>query len=77
MSRPSWGCYVNCPTCGGGGKVPKYNPRWLRAVREEAGVSLRQTAKAIGISPMYLSDIERGKRGLPEKVFHYYQRRYS
>lgn len=34
----------------------------LRHKREGKKLSLRETAKAIGISPAYLSDIERGNR---------------
>ena len=34
----------------------------IRAVRKSKGLSLRYMADAVGISPMYLSDIERGNR---------------
>lgn len=36
----------------------------LRALREAARASLRRCAKALGISPTYLSDIELGKRSV-------------
>lgn len=36
----------------------------LRKNREARKVSLRKTAAVMGISPMYLSDLERGHRPL-------------
>lgn len=36
---------------------------FLRQRRAKEGVSLNKLAKAIGISPVYLSEIERGARG--------------
>lgn len=49
-----------CPTCLGLGKLPE--PSDARIRREAAGVSLRRTADAMGISAPYLSDLERGHR---------------
>jgi len=40
----------------------------LRRIREDHGNSLRGVAKLVGISPMYLSDMERGRRLLDEKM---------
>ncbi len=37
----------------------------LRALRRERGVSQKEMAEAIGISPAYLSALEHGRRGLP------------
>ncbi len=36
--------------------------RRCRVLREEAGLSLRKVAELMGLSPPYLSDIERGRR---------------
>jgi len=42
--------------------------RYFRQAREEAGMSLRQAAKALGITHVYLGEVERGVRApLPEK----------
>lgn len=49
-----------CPTCLGEGVVPDASD--ARKRRESAGASLRQVAAAMGISAMYLSDLERGNR---------------
>jgi transcriptional regulator with XRE-family HTH domain len=40
------------------------NPDYLRQAREEAGVSLRAMAREVGLSPPYVSDLERGNRDL-------------
>jgi transcriptional regulator with XRE-family HTH domain len=37
----------------------------LRKLRQERGVTLKEMANAIGISPAYLSALEHGKRGQP------------
>ncbi len=37
----------------------------LRKLREERNVTQKEMARAIGISPAYLSALEHGKRGLP------------
>lgn len=37
----------------------------MRALRRERGVTLKQMADAIGVSPAYLSALEHGKRGRP------------
>ena len=36
----------------------------LRRAREERGLSLRGCAKEIGVSAMYLCDVERGRRAI-------------
>ncbi len=41
----------------------------LRELRERKGVSQKQMAAAIGVSPAYLSALEHGKRGLPNFDF--------
>ena len=37
----------------------------LRKIREQKGIGLRQLAARVGISPSYLSNVERGKFALP------------
>ena len=58
----------NCPRCKGTGKVSKPDPDSLRKAREEAGISLRAMADALGFSAPYLSDIERGNRTCPIQI---------
>ena len=41
----------------------------LRQLRERKGVSQKEMAAAIGVSPAYLSALEHGKRGLPNFDF--------
>jgi hypothetical protein len=61
-----------CPTCGHGRKV--IAGAWLRALREAAGISLRQMAKDLGYSPAFLSDVELGRRHCPQHVLDAYER---
>ena len=44
----------------------------MRRLRDERGVTLKQMAEAIGVSPAYLSALEHGKRGRP--AWHLIQR---
>ena len=37
----------------------------MRRLRAERGVTLKDMAKAVGVSPAYLSALEHGKRGRP------------
>jgi transcriptional regulator with XRE-family HTH domain len=37
----------------------------LRSARLAAGLSQREVAAALGITPQYLADLERGRRELP------------
>lgn len=37
----------------------------IRKLREARGITQRQLAKALGVTPAYLSALERGKRGRP------------
>lgn len=56
---------TTCPLCHGKGRVPdtKALSARLRAMRERAGLSLRDVAGAMKeMSPGYLSDMERGDR---------------
>lgn len=40
---------------------------YIKLKRMEKGISLRQLASKIGISPSYMSDIEKGRRYAPDK----------
>lgn len=60
--------YERCQACGGSGNVRKVKPASLRSRRQAAGVSLRAMAARIGVSPAYLSDVERGQRRVTERV---------
>lgn len=37
----------------------------MRELRHKRGITLRQMAEAVGVSPAYLSALEHGKRGRP------------
>lgn len=53
-----------CPHCNGTGKVPDDAAigKRLRALRLSKNVTLREMARRLGVSVMWLSDLERGKR---------------
>jgi transcriptional regulator with XRE-family HTH domain len=49
----------------------------MRELREARGVTLKQMAKALGVSSAYLSALEHGKRGKPtwillQRIIHYF-----
>lgn len=64
----------SCPRCGGSGKHTEIDHESLRAVREEAGVTLRAFAEQAGLSPAYISDVELGRRRATETVLPHYRR---
>jgi transcriptional regulator with XRE-family HTH domain len=49
-----------CPTCGTPRSV--VNGAWLRERRKNAGMSLRDFAKRVGVSAAYICDIEHNRR---------------
>lgn len=59
-----------CSHCGGTGKVrdPFLFGEHMRIIREKSGKSLRDTATAMGITPPYLSDMERGHRAFTDEM---------
>lgn len=57
-----------CPSCHGTGKVHPIDGPGLRKLRQEAGISVRALAGRLEISPMYLSDLELGRRQFSEKL---------
>ena len=70
MSLPKRFSEAACPRCGAPERV--VNPQWLRAIRRESGVSLRDAAKRLGFTAAYLCDIEKGRRNaLPHIVKGY------
>lgn len=63
-----------CGFCCGTGEIEVLDPRWLREVREGAGVSVREMARRLGHSAPYVSDVERGKRNVPRDWLAIYRR---
>lgn len=55
---------VKCGRCGGGGYVRAVSPDYLRQLRVNAGLGLREWARALGFSAAYVSEIELGKKPL-------------
>jgi transcriptional regulator with XRE-family HTH domain len=51
-------------------------PELLRRLREQRGESLRSVARSLGVTPSYLSRVERGEKaaslGLQERASSYY-----
>lgn len=60
-----------CPRCDGVGNLPgALEAIALRRSRSMAGISLRRLAKLVGISHVYLSDIELHRRSVSWKRLH-------
>ncbi len=59
-----------CPTCGQGRPVPIAGA--LRRARKAAGMTQRQIAERLDLSPQYISDIEAGRRPCPPRVLAVY-----
>jgi transcriptional regulator with XRE-family HTH domain len=55
---------TKCATCHGSGQTLDHSAigLTLRARREAISLSMRYVAKSIKVSPMFLSDLERGRR---------------
>ena len=53
--------------------VDKPNPNWLRVVRKNAGLGLRELGRKIGKSAPYISDVELGRRNCTEKMLKAYE----
>jgi predicted transcriptional regulator len=54
-----------CCHCGATGKVEVVNHAFLRFVRLQAQVSLREMARRLGVSAAYVCDVEYGRRACP------------
>lgn len=63
--------YKPCRTCGQSWRVR--DGGYLRILREESGLSLREVARRLKISAPYLSDIERNRRGISETFWCNYR----
>lgn len=55
---------IPCEHCAAKGYVSRMNPKWLRARRLKAGLSLRELARLLNVTASYLCDIELGRRPL-------------
>lgn len=57
-------CSPKCPRCGGTGELP--NPlktgKELKAKRIEAGITLSEMGKRLGICESYVSHLEHGRK---------------
>lgn len=60
-----------CHTCHQARLV--INPKWLRELRERAGIGLNEFARRTGLSAPYLSDVERGNRACSARVLAKYE----
>lgn len=60
-----------CPTCGAPRSI--VDGAWLRQRRNAAHFSLRDMGARLGLSIVYLSDIERNNRTCPRKVRDAYE----
>lgn len=66
---------ITCGSCGALREVVRGS--WLRRKRESAEVSLRQIARELKLSAVYLSDVERGKRHCTRKIARHYDKRFG
>jgi DNA-binding transcriptional regulator YiaG len=60
-----------CPSCGQPTAVP--NGRYLRWLRERAGLTQRAFGRRVGASSPYVSDWERNRRAVPPRVLQAYR----
>jgi transcriptional regulator with XRE-family HTH domain len=63
---------IPCPTCGADRTFA--SGRALRRIRMSAGLTLRDLAESIDLSPQYLCDVESNRRPAPEKIVRAYAR---
>lgn len=70
--KPAMFMDIHCKTCGGVDTV--VDGAYLRWKRQRAGMTLRDLGKKLGVSAVYLSDIELNRRNrLPRVVEGYKQ----
>lgn len=67
---------IQCPQCGGIGSIrnPPVEGAYIRRGREAAGISLRELARRLGISPGHMCHIEKGRRGMSDALYTKIQR---
>lgn len=71
MTRPPAFLERPCRTCGQPRRVR--NGAYLRAIREQKGLSLREVGRRLAWSAAYLSDVERGRRAVTPGVWAGYR----
>lgn len=59
---------IPCKRCDGEGTEAVIDGQKLRTAREQAGVSMGQMSRALGISVTHVSDLERGNRAFSEDL---------
>lgn len=73
MSEPRTPKFMDTPCTRCGHPRSVINGRWLRQEREIAGLTLREMARRLGFSVVYLSDIERNQRHCSPKIRAVYE----
>lgn len=70
---------MKCPRCGGSGEVEDEGVLGMkmRVLRKDAGVTLREMARRIGVSASYLSDLELGRRRWSPRFRSAYEARFA
>jgi DNA-binding transcriptional regulator YiaG len=63
---------VRCPRCHGKGEIAMWTGAHLRAIREARGLSLRALAEPAGVSHVFLSDVEHGRRSASPRALAAY-----
>lgn len=65
---------IECMKCGGTGSISRVSPAELRRRRIASGMSLRAVAKKLDLSPMFISEVERGTRNPNMGIIAFYQK---
>lgn len=70
---------VTCLRCGGTGEEIKDSQmgRWLARQRAKEGISLRALAAECGMSHVYLSDLEHGRRRWSQRLVLLFTKRFK
>ena len=63
---------VKCGSCGSVIEVVKGS--WLRKVREQTGISLREMARRLNLSAGYISHVENGERNGTPDIWRQYEK---
>ncbi len=66
MDKPDKQYDRECPTCGS--PTAELNGKYLKWLRTQAGLTLKDMGGDLGLSIPYLSDIENNRRKATEKV---------